>query len=202
MDWSNAYNAVRQGHARTPISELSHKHRAAVVGNLIIGRASAIWKIWVKYDNQQLAVPLEQRKVSTEESDSRRSGGKSEDWKPLSDILAKKAEGDFDAAVDSSKIVNGTARFAFSETSSGSAPVIALIANAAAAALMPEKGNEAEEIKIEAKIDRNSTVVQIHLHEDRKDPHQAVQEMGNDLNSLIVTLSGLDAGKAMEALRV
>ena len=57
-------------------------------------------------------------------ADSRRSGGKSEDWKPLSDILAKKAEGDFDAAVNSSKIVNGTGPFCISETSSGSARLL------------------------------------------------------------------------------
>jgi hypothetical protein len=56
------------GQTHTGWTSMSGKHMAAVAGNVIIGRASKIEKIWNKYDNGQLKA-LSDRKVSTEALD-------------------------------------------------------------------------------------------------------------------------------------
>ncbi len=63
------------GQTHTGWTSMSGKHMAAVAGNVIIGRAGKIEKIWNKYDNGQLKA-LSDRKVSTEALDPYRPDAK------------------------------------------------------------------------------------------------------------------------------
>jgi hypothetical protein len=191
MDWSNAYTAIRERHAGpTSFWALSGKHQAGVIGNLIIGRAAKIRNIWNKYNNFQQEPPLDKRKVSV---GSLASGV---EWKPLDDVV-ENASGRFYANFDKAKCVDETVEFVFSGDAPGSAPVIALIASAAANALAPEKSNEAEEIKIEARIGANATEVKIHIDADS----DLVVRMGACLGKLTTALGGLEASEAIIALQ-